>query len=179
MLIASVLRTFEGFAALSGAASFFRGLHRPFGGSIVVSFGRGFGGGCGRGLGCWCCLLARGWRLKGNGGVLREVIRAGPCQRGWEQGTWVPQGRGWSGTVIMIIIFLFPFSYKIIFRYKSSPKEGEVKKKKCSESSTQPYIVPVKMFKYVRKVAEIEVKYKTCTIICVTCVKMTNANDLQ
>ena len=53
MLIASVLRTFEGFAALSvsGAASFFRGLYRPFGGSIVVSFGRGFGRGCGRGLG--------------------------------------------------------------------------------------------------------------------------------
>ena len=90
--------------------------------------------------------------------------------------------RGWSGTVIMsmIIIFLFPFSYKILFRYKSkSPKEGEVKNMKCSESSTQPYIVPVKMFKYVRKAAVIELKCKTCTIICVTCVKMTNANDLQ
>ena len=55
MLIASVLRTFEGFAALSGAASFFRGLHRPFGGSIVVSFGRGLGGGVG---GVWAADAA-------------------------------------------------------------------------------------------------------------------------
>ena len=69
--------------------------------------------------------------------MLREVIRA--MSTGLRAGYVGTPGRGWSGTVIMIIFSLFPFSYKILFRYRSkSPKEGEVKKKKCSESSTQP-----------------------------------------
>ena len=69
MLVASVLRPFEGFAALSGAASSFRGLHRPFWCSIVLSGASspfrgqqcGVGGGLGEGVGgvwaadaaCW------------------------------------------------------------------------------------------------------------------------------
>ena len=58
MLIASVLRPFEGCTALSGAASFFRGLHRPFGGSSVVWEGvwegqRGVGGVWAADAACW------------------------------------------------------------------------------------------------------------------------------